>query len=109
MTTTRVLLGLMAIFTAPALAQKQQVGSVEVTGYSEITLTKEQAGARTALKAAAEADVTLLALLAEIDQGLGLLREAREEFRVAAAREPENASLGSALARLDQWMDDRPR
>lgn len=76
---------------------------------SFVTLAKEQAEARAALKAAAEADVSLLALLAEFDQGLGMLREAREEFRVAAAREPDNASLGSALARLDQWMDDRPR
>lgn len=76
---------------------------------SFVTLTKEQAEARTALRAAAEGDLTLLALLAEIDQSLGLLREAREEFRVAAAKAPENASLGSALVRLDQWMDGLPR
>jgi len=76
---------------------------------SFVMLSKEQETARAALKAAAQADATLLALLAEIDQGLGLLREAREEFRAAAALEPGNAALGAALARLDQWMNDVPR
>jgi predicted Zn-dependent protease len=76
---------------------------------SFVTLSKEQAEARAALQAAALADASLLALLAEIDQGLGLLREAREEFRAASARDPGNAALAEALARLDLWMDGPPR
>jgi len=76
---------------------------------SFVTLSKEQGEARTALKAAAQADASSLALLAEIDQGLGLLREAREEFRAASEREPGNAALEAALARLDRWMGDPAR
>ena len=76
---------------------------------SFVTLSKEQAEARAALKAAAHADASSLALLAEIDQGLGLLREAREEFRAASAREPDNAALATALARLDRWLGDLAR
>jgi hypothetical protein len=76
---------------------------------SFVTLPTKQEAARTALKAAAQADATLLALLAEIDQGLGLLREAREEFRAASAREPGNVALGEALTRLDRWMSDPTR
>jgi hypothetical protein len=54
-------------------------------------------------------DAASLALLAEVDARLGLLKEAQEGFRAALARSPGDASLEAALARVDRRMADSPR
>lgn len=45
-----------------------------------------------------------LALLAEIDRGLGLVLEARDELRAATEAAPTDASLREALERLDRLL-----
>ena len=47
-----------------------------------------------------------LGLLAEIDRGLGLVLEAREELRAAIEAAPADASLREALARLDRQLTE---
>ena len=70
------------------------------------TLSAETARERAALKAAVEAtgDATSLALLAELDRSLGLLREARDGFRAALARAPDQSELRRFLDRVEQRL-----
>jgi hypothetical protein len=86
-----------------------RVGQVARGTAEFITLGVDAARARTALKTAvdASADVTSLALLAEVDRNLGLLMEARDEFRAAVARAPGQADLRQALERLEQRLAER--
>jgi hypothetical protein len=87
-----------------------QVGTLDRIGQAArgaaefVTLSAEAASRRAALKQSLEAagDAASLALLAEIDRSLGLLIEAREEFRAALAKAPGDVSLRSALERLEQ-------
>jgi hypothetical protein len=71
-----------------------------------VTLDTGTARARAAFKASLEGadDAASLALLAEIDRGLGLLSEAHEELRAAVARAPDDAALRRALERLEQQL-----
>jgi hypothetical protein len=73
-----------------------------------VTLTEEAANARAVLKRSLERadDVASLALLAEVDRGLGLLIEAREQFREALKRYPGDAGLRHTLDRLEQQLAD---
>jgi hypothetical protein len=47
-----------------------------------------------------------LPLLAEIDHGLGLLLEAREDLRMALDGEPANPALREALAEIEMQLED---
>ena len=71
-----------------------------------ITLDADTARARAALKQSLDAngDVSSQALLAEIDRTLGLLVEARDEFRAALANAPADDALRQALARVEQQL-----
>ncbi len=66
-----------------------------------VTLPQRTAEAREALRQAVEAaaDGSLLALLAEVDRSLGLLAEAREEFRAALQESPGDTTLAETLGR----------
>lgn len=68
------------------------------------TLDRETAQRREALRRAAD-DPEILALLAGLDWQLGLLAEARDELRSAAAASPEDAGLRTALAQTEQEID----
>jgi hypothetical protein len=72
------------------------------------TLDEEEAAARQRLRASLEgtADAESLALLAEVDRGLGLLREARETFARALESSPGNESLRAAIERVDTQLRD---
>jgi hypothetical protein len=54
-------------------------------------------------------DAASLALLAEVDASLGLLKEARQGFRAALSQSPGDATLQAALARVEERMVDAPR
>jgi len=82
-----------------------------VRGESEFaTLGEEDIHRRAAVSVALErkGDVESLALMAEIDHRLGLLMEAREGFRAALAKAPEDAALQKALADLDAQLFSDP-
>lgn len=70
------------------------------------TLAAEDIGRRAAVKAALEGkgDAPSLALLAEIDRRLGLLAEAREEFRAALAKSPGDDAIRRALVEIEQRL-----
>ena len=72
------------------------------------TLSADDAAQRALLKQALErsGDAASLPLLAEIDRRLGLLFDAREEFRTALAKSPENEGIRLALKRLDDALRD---
>jgi hypothetical protein len=61
---------------------------------------------RAALKTAVElsGDADSLALLAEIDRRLGLLREAREEFGAALERASAREAVRAAIAQIDEAL-----
>ncbi|HEY7213363.1 MAG TPA: hypothetical protein VIC28_01975 [Thermoanaerobaculia bacterium] len=100
----------------PGLRYSWQVSTVEragpvARGEAEIvTLPRQIAEAREALrKAAGEAAAGVpLALLAEVDRGLGLLAEAREELRAALRESPGDAALEKAFADLDRRLQEEP-
>lgn len=72
---------------------------VSARGESDFTtLSAEHAASRNALRKAAIADASSLPLLAEIDRRLGLLYEANQELREAAAKAPNDAALQAAVA-----------
>ena len=75
------------------------------------TASAETLASREALRSSLQGggDAASLALLAEVDARLGLLKEAREGFRAALARSPGDASLEAALTRVEQRMADAPR
>jgi hypothetical protein len=76
------------------------------------TLDGEDAAARERLRSslAGTADAASLALLAEVDRALGLLREARETFARALESSPGNEALRAAIERIDaQVRDPQPR
>jgi hypothetical protein len=70
------------------------------------TLAAQDVTSRAALKKAAQSagDAAALALLGEIDRGLGLLWEARDEFRAAVAKSPGDPALGAALADVERRL-----
>lgn len=70
------------------------------------TLSAEDIGRRAAVKAVLEdkGDAPSLALLAEIDRRLGLLAEAREEFRAALAKSPGDDAIRRALGEIEQRL-----
>jgi hypothetical protein len=72
------------------------------------TLDEAESAARERLRASLDgaADAGSLALLAEVDRGLGLLREARETFARALESSPGNLSLRAAIERIDAQMRD---
>jgi hypothetical protein len=82
------------------------VGQVARGSAEFVTLGSETARARAALEAAlaGAGEAASLALLAEIDRSLGLLVEARDEFRAALARAPGDVALRHALDRLEQQL-----
>lgn len=83
-----------------------RIGQVAQGAGEFVTLSAQTAQARAALKEALEVagDAPSLALLAEIDRSLGLLVEAREEFRAALAKAPGDVALRRALDRLEQQL-----
>jgi hypothetical protein len=84
----------------------ERVGPVAQGGADFITLAQDLAEAREALRKAVEAagDGASLALLAEVDRGLGLLPEARDEFRAAARSSPGDATLAMALVEIERRL-----
>jgi len=72
------------------------------------TLGEEEAAARKGLRSSLEGarDAASLALLAEVDRGLGLLREARETFARALEGSPGNEALRAAIERVDAQLRD---
>lgn len=84
----------------------ERVGPV-VTGNADfVTLPRQTAEAREALRRAVETtgDGASLVLLAEVDRNLGLLVEACDELRTAVRASPEDAELGAALAELERRL-----
>jgi hypothetical protein len=76
-------------------------------GESEFaTLSAQDAEKRAALKASLETngDAESLALLAEIDHRLGLLTEAREEFRSALSKAPKQEGVRKALEEVEKQL-----
>jgi cytochrome c-type biogenesis protein CcmH/NrfG len=71
-----------------------------------MTLDGETVRARAALKESIDAagDAQSLAFLGEIDRHLGLLTEARDAFRAAVAKAPDDVALRHALERLEQQL-----
>jgi hypothetical protein len=67
-----------------------------------VTLPRELEGRRAVLQAAIQAsdEPSVVALGAGVDERLGLLREARDGFRAALRREPDNRSAQEALERV---------
>ena len=70
------------------------------------TLADEALQQRAALRAALvkQNDAASLALLAAIDQRLGLRMEAREEIQAAIAKIPADSSLRQALTEMDKQL-----
>jgi hypothetical protein len=75
------------------------------------TASTETLAARESLRCSLQelGDAASLALLAEVDASLGLLKEARQGFRAALDQSPGDATLQAALARVEQRMVDTPR
>lgn len=74
------------------------------------TLDEPAASAREGLRralAAATPDASALALLAEVDRGLGLLREARDGFARAVTASPGDAALRAALDRAQRRLAEQ--
>jgi CHAT domain-containing protein/Tfp pilus assembly protein PilF len=69
------------------------------------TLDRDTAQCREALRRAASRHKDLTALLAGIDKQIGLLAEARDELRTAAAASPEDSGLRTALAQTEEEVD----
>ena len=71
-----------------------------------VTLAADAARTRATLKASLEAagDAASLALLAEVDRRLGLLAEARDEFRAALVLAPGDIGLRQALEALERQL-----
>jgi len=74
-----------------------------------VTVSAEIAEKREALRKAliSEGDGASWALLAEVDRGLGLLAEARDELQAAAQRLPGDDLLAAKLAELERLLPDR--
>ncbi len=114
--TAEAAVSLPAGILQPGLRYRWRVSTVEragpvARGEAElVTLPRSTAEAREALRQAAEtADGgALLALLAEVDRGLGLLAEAREELRAALRESPADAALAAAFAELDRRLREEP-
>jgi len=70
------------------------------------TLAEEDIRQRSALRAALikQNDPASLALLANVDQRLGLCMEAREEIQAAIAKIPTNTSYRQALTEIDKQL-----
>lgn len=85
-----------------------KIGQVARGAAEFVTLSTEAAGARAALQQSLKDadDAPALALLAEIDRGLGLLLEARERFRQAVTKNPNDVVLREALVRVEQQLAD---
>jgi hypothetical protein len=105
-------IGVPAGILRPGVRYRWRVKTVERMGpalraESEFsTLPEEDIRRRSVLRKALvkmnEADS--LALLAEIDRRLGLLLQAREEFRVALARSPADAALQTTISELEKQL-----
>ncbi|MBI2844820.1 MAG: hypothetical protein HYX78_15615 [Armatimonadetes bacterium] len=93
-----ITLWLIILLSVPLSAQRQQIGTVEVTGYSSITLTKENeitfAGPRVYMRTS---DGSFEAKAAKMVIRLGLVRG-----------EPGAGSLRSATLAGDVWLLTRP-
>jgi hypothetical protein len=89
-----------------------EVWSVETIGpaargESEFeTLSADEIKQRTAFKVKLEnkGDAESLALLAEVDRCLGLLLEARDEFRAALAMSPSNSTIRQILEKMEKVL-----
>jgi len=70
------------------------------------TLSEDDIQQRAALYAALQKqdDAASLALMADVDQRLGLWSEAREEFRSAIAKIPTDSSYRQALTEMDNRL-----
>jgi hypothetical protein len=76
-----------------------------------VTLAERAVAARAALREALRApagDASALALLGEIDRGLGLLAESRDAFREAIAMSPQDEALREALGRVEGALAEPP-
>lgn len=73
------------------------------------TLGAEDIARRSAFKASVEkkGDAESLALLAEVDRRLGLLAEAREEFKAALALQPTSDALRRALEGVEKRLSEK--
>ena len=88
----------------------ERVGPVAKGEAGFITLPADRAEAREALRKAVEkeGDGASLALLADIDQSLGMLLEARDGLRAALRDSPGDTALAEELATVEgQLKDDR--
>ncbi len=85
-----------------------RVGPVARGDADFVTLSAKTAEAREELREAVETagDGASLALLAEVDRGLGLLVEARDELRAAVQSSPGDAALADALAELERRLEE---
>ncbi len=84
----------------------ERVGPVIKGEAGFVTLPRQTAEAREALRKAVEAsgDGASLALLAEVDRSLGMLLEARDELRGALRNSPGDAMLAAELAELERRL-----
>ena len=85
----------------------ERAGPVATGEADFATLAAKIAGQREKLRRAVESagESAALALLAEVDRGLGLLAEARDELRTAIQSSPGDAALAKALEDLEQRLD----
>jgi hypothetical protein len=79
------------------------------SGFATLSANGERARRTLNLALEADGDARSLALLAEIDRKLGLLREARERLRGAAAKAPDDTEIQQALIRIEQQLQISPR
>jgi len=114
--TTDSVVHLPAEVLEPGLRYRWTVSTVERVGpvargeADLVTLRQNTAEAREALRKSVEAagDDDSLALLAGVDQSLGLLAEAREELRTALLKSPGDTALAEALAALERRLEEIP-
>jgi hypothetical protein len=85
-----------------------RVGPVAQGAEDFLTLSSSFSKAREKLRKAVEKekDGGSLALLAEVDRGLGLLAEARDELRAAVRSAPGDAALAEALTALEKHVEE---
>lgn len=96
----------------PGARYSWKVRTVETTGPGVsgdgefVTLSSDEINLRAAFKARMETkgDAESLALLAEIDRRLGLLREARDEFLAAVAKAPSDPALRRVLEETEREL-----
>jgi hypothetical protein len=85
----------------------ERIGSTMRAESEFSTLPEDDTHRRSVLRSALmkAGDAESLALLAEVDWRLGLLAEAREEFRAALMKSPTDPALQRAIAEVDKELE----